>query len=93
VDRGDSQLVTLAILTASESRSFSWKYHQLPYSDLAPDLHPSWNGVLCEAPIPFLIRPSRRFPVQSFATYNSVHSSSYRWPPVRVLRQRFNSIR
>ena len=33
---------------------------------------PSYNTPLCEAPMPFRIRPYRRFPVQDSVTYNAV---------------------
>jgi hypothetical protein len=32
---------------------------------------PSYNTPLCEAPMPFSIRPYRRFPVQCAVTYNT----------------------
>ena len=38
---------------------------------LAVSSVPSYNMPPCEAPMPFSIRPFRRFPVQCFVTYNA----------------------
>jgi len=38
---------------------------------LCPLEHPSYNTPPCEAPMPFSIRPDRRFPVQCAVTYHA----------------------
>ena len=41
------------------------------HSAFAPRSHPSYNTPPYEAPMPFVLRPSRRFPVQCAVTYNA----------------------
>jgi hypothetical protein len=43
-------------------------------------VHPSYNTPPCEAPMPFTLRPYRRFPVHCAVTYNTGCSSSCHWP-------------
>ena len=43
----------------------------IPSPPPAPNKFPSYNTPRCEAPMPFSIRPYRRFPLQCAVTYNA----------------------
>jgi hypothetical protein len=60
-------MISRRLARESIIRSFSYGVN----SALAPSSHPFYNEPPCEAPMPFSIRPYRRFPVECSVTYNA----------------------